>query len=498
MEADLDMNSFRVMNLSGPVEDHDPVRLIELTNALDAFRVAATITGTVNATQMLLGSGTAAAPCYTFTIDSDTGFFRATGDGLGIAANGTEIARFIYSTPYTAPILGVGTTTPGANPASSGYPLIDGGIDVGGKIMLHPQQDSVYIYGAFASTAYFADTTSTSHGWAAGLVGTDTYGYLYTTHAFSITPPHDTLTTVGVAYDPYWVYLQTPTTTSASHNPSWSRGPAIGYSFDSVGATSFLNRNQSLGTTEFVFSAWNDVISKNIVFIRSAGGNLEVDAQNATDIPLIVKGAASQSQVLTLWRDSASTTLASITKEGNLSIANGVNLTFGGGTIPTGIFSDGSNIAIRTFATTAKMYFQNASAATTFGDWDTTRLNVTTALTVTGAISSIGALGYATTAGGAVTQGTSRTTGVTLNKLCGAITLFSAAGSATPATFTVTNSTVAATDVVNVSQKSGTDKHEVFVTNTTAGTFDITFFTTGGTTTEQPVFNFAVLKAVTS
>lgn len=29
-----------------------------------------------------------------------------------------------------------------------------------------------------------------------------------------------------------------------------------------------------------------------------------------------------------------------------------------------------------------------------------------------------------------------------------------------------------------------------------AGSFRITFWTTGGTTTEQPVFNFAVIKAV--
>jgi hypothetical protein len=107
-----------------------------------------------------------------------------------------------------------------------------------------------------------------------------------------------------------------------------------------------------------------------------------------------------------------------------------------------------------------------------------------------------GGLGYTTGSGGAVTQATSRTTGVTLNKTNGAITLVSAAGSATPATFTVTNSTVAATDVIHVCQKSGTDKYIVLVTNVAAGSFQITFYTTGGTTTEQPVFNFAVMKAV--
>jgi hypothetical protein len=121
-----------------------------------------------------------------------------------------------------------------------------------------------------------------------------------------------------------------------------------------------------------------------------------------------------------------------------------------------------------------------------------------TSLAVTGAVTSSGTagVGYATGAGGTVTQGTSRTTGVTLNKTTGAITLFSAAGTTTAATFTVTNSTVAATDVIILNQKSGTDLYDLMVTAVAAGSFNITFRTTSGTTTETPVFNFAVIKAV--
>jgi hypothetical protein len=121
-----------------------------------------------------------------------------------------------------------------------------------------------------------------------------------------------------------------------------------------------------------------------------------------------------------------------------------------------------------------------------------------TSLTATGAIVSTGTagVGYATGAGGVVTQGTSRTTGVTLDKTTGAITLFSAAGTTVAATFTVTNSTVAATDVIILNQKSGTDLYDLMVTAVAAGSFNITFRTTGGTTTETPIFNFAVIKAV--
>jgi hypothetical protein len=110
--------------------------------------------------------------------------------------------------------------------------------------------------------------------------------------------------------------------------------------------------------------------------------------------------------------------------------------------------------------------------------------------------SATAGIGYATGAGGVQTQTTSRTQGVTLNTICGAITLVSAAGSTSWQSFTVTNSTVAATDNVIVNQKSGTDLYMIHVTNVAAGSFRITYATTGGTTTEQPVFNFSVIKAV--
>jgi len=113
-------------------------------------------------------------------------------------------------------------------------------------------------------------------------------------------------------------------------------------------------------------------------------------------------------------------------------------------------------------------------------------------------LTSSGGLGYGTGSGGAVTQITSRATGVTLNKTNGAITMFSAAGSAVAATFTVTNSTVAATDTVILSVKSSTNVYLMFVTAVAAGNFNVTFQTTGGVSTDAPVINFAVIKAVTA
>lgn len=123
-----------------------------------------------------------------------------------------------------------------------------------------------------------------------------------------------------------------------------------------------------------------------------------------------------------------------------------------------------------------------------------------TSLAATGLISSASptaGIGYATGAGSAAVQGTSRTTTVVANTICGSITLFSAAGSATPFSFTVTNSACAATDTIIVSQKSGTDIYTTQVVSAVgAGSFRLTLANASGTTTETPVFNFAVIKAV--
>ena len=111
---------------------------------------------------------------------------------------------------------------------------------------------------------------------------------------------------------------------------------------------------------------------------------------------------------------------------------------------------------------------------------------------------STGTLGFTTGAGGSVTQTTSRTTSVTINKACGSIQLFAAAGSTTWATFTVSNSTVAIGDTPIVVQRTGSNLYEIHVTKVDNGSFNISQRTTGGTTSEAPVFNFVVIKGVTA
>lgn len=124
-----------------------------------------------------------------------------------------------------------------------------------------------------------------------------------------------------------------------------------------------------------------------------------------------------------------------------------------------------------------------------------------TSVASTGAVTSSGAtsgIGYATGAGGTVTQLTSRTTGVTLNKASGAITLFSTTTAAAQFdSFVVTNSAVAATDTVNVCVKTATGKYVVTVLAVGAGSFTVGVYTPAAVgSAEAPVLNFAVIKAV--
>lgn len=112
------------------------------------------------------------------------------------------------------------------------------------------------------------------------------------------------------------------------------------------------------------------------------------------------------------------------------------------------------------------------------------------------------ALGYATGAGGAVTQSTDKTTGVTLNKICGAITTNNATLNAgVEVSFTLTNSTIAATDVVVASIKSGATAgaYALTVDAVAAGSCRISLSNqSAGNLGEAIVINFAVVKAVAS
>ena len=109
-------------------------------------------------------------------------------------------------------------------------------------------------------------------------------------------------------------------------------------------------------------------------------------------------------------------------------------------------------------------------------------------------------LGYTSAGQGAVTQLTDKSTGVTLNKSAGQITLNGASlANITNVSFTLTNSTISAKDVVILSVSSGATAgaYNCWISSKTAGSCVITIRNlSGGALAEAFVINFAVLHVL--
>jgi hypothetical protein len=106
-------------------------------------------------------------------------------------------------------------------------------------------------------------------------------------------------------------------------------------------------------------------------------------------------------------------------------------------------------------------------------------------------------LGYTTDAQGTVTQATSKSTGVTLNKSAGQITMNNAAlASVTNVTFTLTNSFISSNDILilNVGSGATSGAYNCWVSGLGAGSASITLRNiSGGSLSEAVVINFALI-----
>jgi hypothetical protein len=106
-------------------------------------------------------------------------------------------------------------------------------------------------------------------------------------------------------------------------------------------------------------------------------------------------------------------------------------------------------------------------------------------------------IGYTAEASGTVTQLTDKSTGVTLNKSAGQITLNNAAlANVTNVSFTLTNNTISAKDVIILSVSSGATAgaYNCWISSKTTGSCVITIRNlSGGSLSEAFVLNFAVI-----
>ena len=136
-----------------------------------------------------------------------------------------------------------------------------------------------------------------------------------------------------------------------------------------------------------------------------------------------------------------------------------------------------------------------------YSDQDITGADTISAVAISATtLYSSSELGYTAAAQGTVTQLTDKSTGVTLNKPAGQITMNSAAlAGNTAVSFTLTNSFISANDIVitNISGGGTAAAYTTYISSMGAGSAVITLRNmTAGSLSEAVVINFALIHCV--
>lgn len=282
------------------------------------------------------------------------------------------------------------------------------------------------------------------------------------------------------------LYDTTAIITSSADTASYGDGPAVYVRKTSSGAVNGLDltvniknsKNQAVlvdGENVTIRGRITGATDTSVQFQSGAGhlcsglfvqgGTFGIGANNAASVSVV--GCILKSQVVS---------------GGGTGYAIGANDTSTVDVMSTTIITPGAG------------QFSKAAGATL------TRYGMVAASLAWGSSSANVGIGYSDGAGGAVAQATNKSTGVTLSKPCGQITMNGAAlADATTVTFTVTNTLAAATDVVSVGHQSvGTlGGYLVWAHSYAAGSYKISVRNiSGGALSEAIILNTTLQKAV--
>ena len=314
-----------------------------------------------------------------------------------------------------------------------------------------------------------------------------------TVYQYALTSPYS-VATASYESKSFSVAAQDITPTGVWFRPNGLTMYAVGSTGDSVYQYT-LSTAWDVSTATFLqaFSISGQETVPNSIVLTGDGQRMFVCGQTGDDVNVY--------SLSTAWNISTATFLG-------VASVSGQEIT------PTGIYvrPDGSKVYV--VGTTNDTVYQYSVPSISFDLTGSLTLNgsatVAQDLVANGILSgqivqATGSLGYPVGTGGAVTQLTSRTTGVTLNKITGAITLVAGSiGGHDADEFTLTNSTIGANDVVILVIKSGVDAatrkyYQVHTVTVAAGSCVISVGNIDNATipaagTESPVIQFVVLK----
>lgn len=325
---------------------------------------------------------------------------------------------------------------------------------------------------------------------ATGTTGTTSTNLVYSTSPTLITP------TLGVASA---TSLNTGTTlngTIFAKSANLVSLASTNHALTAGNEASGLNMAFGLYSTSLGIQARNNGVASNI-FYNPLGGSVGVGDGSLTGQRIFlvtntgsgtgdwssieVRNAAASTDALRLYTLGPGFTTSVTNVQDGAAVTTGTGLS-GGLSVGTQASAD------------LRLYTNNTLRWTMAGS--------TGNITATGQfVSSGGGIGYTTGAGGTATQGTSRTTTVVNNKLCGTITMFSAAQAADAlVTFTLINSFIAATDFILVQHISATNGGAwsiSVVAGAGSATINIRNVSNASITEATPL-RFTIIKATTN